>query len=469
MYPKIIKVKSIRGFAAYALTDRDNQATATRVAWTHTLNIPTSNPQTAWRIMEATDMDADRLKAQAGIPATGAKIKSAFRHLVLSWHPEQKDTLTKEHMIMAAEGALKVLGAHKAQTLIIAHNDTAHPHIHIVYSRISPENGTALRDFNEWKKLSRWASAYERQHGKIYFEQRQLNNEARARGEFPEKSRAVPRQIIAADQVARQAANDNPTKREALKEHFTQRIREMSARTFALAERHKQQWAELQQRHKDLRSAIEETARKGKAAARAAIIETYRPLWRSLREKERQETAGFEAREKTFLGRFSNLFRNIDIARSAADGERPRIMTQLWQGLSSSAERQAMLTRTQERRQQQLLARQRNEIRQTMLPVIANKRLERYAAAESYKQNRESLAFVHAGEKAKNRAEWKQIALDRDTAYAELARSLERQQTFNDRADPAAAYRRSLIERGKVIEPKPAPEQDNKRNEQERE
>lgn len=460
MYPKLINVRSIRGFANYALFDRDDPSTANRVEWTHTLNLSTENPHTAWRIMEATHMDADRLKSAAGIPSTGNKVKTAFRHLVLSWHPEQKSSLTKEDMILAAEGALKAIKAHKCQTLIIAHNDTQHPHIHIIYSRISPHDGTALLEHNNFKKLSRWAGAYERQHGKIYFEQRELNNEARDRGEFPQKSRVIPRQIIEADKVARQAANDNPTRREQLKMAFTERIRALSARTFDLARAHKQAWIDLQDRHKALRAEIDEKARKGQAAARGLIIETYRPLWRELRERQSAETARFKEREATTLGRFSNLFRSIDITRSAAGEERPRIMTQLWRGLSSSAEREAMMKRAQEKDHQQLLARQRAHIRQTMLPLAANKRLERYAAALAYKSERATLAFVQSGEKAKNRAEWHQLSQDRDTAYAELARSLDRTQRFNDSADPEAAYRRSLARRAKVIREAPAPAQD---------
>lgn len=465
MYPKILKVRSIRGYSNYALHDRDNPATSNRVAWTHVINIPTDNPHTAWRVMESTVMDADRLKTQAGLPLTGRQVKSPYRHLMLSWHPEQKTTLTQEDMILAAQGALKVLGAHKCQTLIVSHNDTPHPHVHIVYNRISPENGLALRDFNEWKKLSRWAAAYEKQHGKIYFEQRDLNNQARDRGEFPEKSRGVPRQIMDADKVARQAANDNPTRREALKKKLTEKFRHLSAHTHDVKRRHADAWGDLQAAHKALRYDIEERARKGQAAVREAIVRTYRPLWRALRQAENSEKAQFESREATTLGKLSNLFRSIDITRSAADGERPRIMTQLWKGLTSSAERQAMLDKLQTRRQQALIAQQRAEIRTHMLPVAANRRLERYEAALSYKQDRETLAFTQAGEKAKLRAQWHQLSLDRKKAYDQLARAPDHQRSFNDKADPVAAYKKSLAERAAKLQQdgqKPAPEQNNK-------
>lgn len=462
MYPKLLKVKSIRGFAAYVLRDRDNPVTQERVEWTHTLNVPTANPETAWRVMEATDMDSSRLKAQAGLPSTGRKVSSAFRHLVLSWHPEQRTRLTKEDMILAAEGALKILGAHKCQTLVVAHNDTPHPHIHIVYNRVSPETGIALPEFNNWKKLSRWAQSYERQHGKIYFEQRVLNNQARDRGEYPEKSRGVPRQIMEADKVARQAANDNPNKREALKKAFTLRIRALAADAHALKRAHADQWHSLQAEHRALRRDIDDRARKAQAAARREIVDTFRPLWKAMHQARKEETAQFKAREATRLGRISNLLRNIDIARSAADGPRPSLMTRLWRGLMSSAERQALLEQSHARQEQQLLARQRADIRQSILPIAVNKRLERYAAAQQYKSDRADLAFKQTGERAKIRAQWHQLSLDRKAAYEQLSRTQAPQQTFNQAADPAQAYRKMLAERGKALDQqKPAREQNN--------
>lgn len=461
MYAKLINVRSVRGYANYALYDTDNRATSNRVAWTHTLNLATDNPHTAWRIIEATDMEADRLKLAAGKKLTGNKVDAAFRHLVLSWHPEQKASLDKDTMIAAAAGALRALGAQKCQTLIVAHNDSDHPHIHILYSRISPQNGLALTTYNEHKKLSRWAQAYEKQHGKIYFEQRELNNAARDRGEFPERRRPIPRLVIEADKTARQAANDNPTQREALKQKLTAQVRALGAEGHRLKRKHRREWEEMQARHKDRRAAIEEKTRKAQAATRQTIVERYRNAWRQLRALEATETEQFNAREKTRVGRLSNLLRSLTIGHSAIDGPRPSIATQIWRGLTSAEERKSRLEQTQQRRQQSLIAHQRTAIRAAVLPIAAEKRLDRVNAARDYKTDRESLAFTQKGETAKLKARWHQLALDRDKAYAELAASLARQQSFNEKANPARSPEHLFKPRQA---PTPVPEQNNTRD-----
>lgn len=461
MYAKLIKVRSVRGYANYALHDTDNRATANRVAWTHTLNLATDDPHVAWRIIEATDMEADRLKLAAGKKLTGNKVDASFRHLVLSWHPEQKDSLDKESMVAAAVGALRALGAQKSQTLIVAHNDSDHPHVHILYSRISPENGLALTTFNEHKKLSRWAQAYEKQHGKIYFEQRVLNNDSRDRGEFPEKRRPIPRQIVDADKVARRAANDNPTQREALKAKLVTRARALSADGFDLKRRQGREWKGMQEGHRARRAAIEDKASKAQAAARQRIVETYRNAWRQLRAIEAKETELFTAREKTRLGRLSNMFRSISIHHAAIDGPKPSIMTRIWRGLTSADERKAVLERTHKQRQSVLLNHQRAAIRAEVLPIAAEKRLDRINAARDYKTDREALAFKHAGERAKLKAQWHQFAQDRTKSYEALATSLERQQTFNEKAKPERRTTDHLFRPRQVT---PAREQNNERD-----
>src|SRR5207302_6781792 len=71
--------KSFKGAALYYLHDKREpgeaiRLTDKRVAWTQTVNLGTDNPETAWRIMAATAMRQDKLKADAGIKATGRKM-----------------------------------------------------------------------------------------------------------------------------------------------------------------------------------------------------------------------------------------------------------------------------------------------------------------------------------------------------------------------------------------------------------
>src|SRR5690606_16188040 len=68
------------------------------------------------------------------------------------------------------------------EVLMVSHNDEPHPHIHLIANRVHPETGKAAAHSNDHLKLSRWAEAYERQHGEIRCEQRGINNEARRKG-----------------------------------------------------------------------------------------------------------------------------------------------------------------------------------------------------------------------------------------------------------------------------------------------
>ena len=175
MIPKLIRGASFKGAAAYLLHDK-NAATAERVDWTHTRNLASPDPDTAWRVMAATALDADRLKALAGVKNTGRKSDKAVLHLVLSWHPDEAQGLDPAQMLAAAESALAALGAEDRQALIIAHNDNSHPHLHILCNRVSPEDGRMLPSSKEKLKLSRWAEAYEKARGRIFCEERVLNN-----------------------------------------------------------------------------------------------------------------------------------------------------------------------------------------------------------------------------------------------------------------------------------------------------
>src|SRR5947207_14168641 len=58
---------------------RDGEAvrlTADRVAWVETVNLPTGDPERAWRIMAHTALAQGHLKAAAGTKATGRKLKT---------------------------------------------------------------------------------------------------------------------------------------------------------------------------------------------------------------------------------------------------------------------------------------------------------------------------------------------------------------------------------------------------------
>jgi len=98
-------------------------------------------------------------------------------HLSLGWRPGE--TPTPEQMAEAARSALAAMGMANARALFAIHNDTAYAHMHIVASKIDPGTGRAYDLKENYLKLSRWAEAYEREHGGVICTGREEANELR--------------------------------------------------------------------------------------------------------------------------------------------------------------------------------------------------------------------------------------------------------------------------------------------------
>ncbi len=167
---------SFKGAALYYLHDKE-ALTAERVDWTHTENLPTNDPEKAWRWMAYTALHAEDLKRQNGTTTCGRKSSKPVFTFSLSWHPEEEPE--REHMVMTGRSALQALGLEEHQVLMVAHNDEAHRHLHLLCSTIHPETGRAHTMAFTKLELSRWAEEYERVHGKIYCDLRVENNEKR--------------------------------------------------------------------------------------------------------------------------------------------------------------------------------------------------------------------------------------------------------------------------------------------------
>src|SRR5687767_11830793 len=88
---------TFKSAATYYLHDK-HATTNERVEFTHTENLPTNDPEKAWRWMAYTSMNADRLKAAGGTttPGKGRRAKPVYK-FSLAWHPEQRPE--RNHMI----------------------------------------------------------------------------------------------------------------------------------------------------------------------------------------------------------------------------------------------------------------------------------------------------------------------------------------------------------------------------------
>src|SRR5262249_22319931 len=158
------------------------------VAFSSTENLPTEEPELAWRLMAYTVKHAGILKHDAGVARAGPKAQKPVYTLSLSWAPDEVPS--RGEMIAAAQSALKAIGLSKCQTLLVAHKDEPHPHIHAIVNLVDPDTGRVRNPGMDRKTLSRWAEQYEKQQGKVRCGQRVENNARRDRGEHVKDCRS---------------------------------------------------------------------------------------------------------------------------------------------------------------------------------------------------------------------------------------------------------------------------------------
>jgi hypothetical protein len=200
--------RSFKGAALYYLHDKRQNGeaerfTSERIAWVETVNLPTGDPERAWRIMAHTALAQAELKAAAGVKATGRKLTKPVFAYSLAWHPDEKPT--KADQLEAARASLEAQGLEEHQAIILCHDDEPQAHVHVIVNRVHPGTGKAATLSNSKLRLSQWAQDYERKRGKVYCPQRVDNNARRRRGEFIRQPR-TPRPVF---EFARATGNDH--------------------------------------------------------------------------------------------------------------------------------------------------------------------------------------------------------------------------------------------------------------------
>ena len=241
--------RSFRGAALYYLHDKRQHGeaerfTSERVAWVETVNLPTGDPERAWRIMAHTALAQAELKAAAGTKATGRKLENPVFAYSLAWHPEERPT--KAEQIEAARSSIEAQGLEQHQAMIVCHDDEPQAHVHIIVNRVHPATGKAATLSNSKLKLSQWAEAYERRRGKVFCPQRVSNNARRRRGEFVRHPR-TPRPVF---EFARATGNDHLG---AVFAATAQRQQDAHLREIGrtMQHSHARQWRELRELYRD--------------------------------------------------------------------------------------------------------------------------------------------------------------------------------------------------------------------------
>ncbi|MEL6667074.1 MAG: relaxase/mobilization nuclease domain-containing protein, partial [Pseudomonadota bacterium] len=216
------------------LGETEHRTSSDRVEWTSTRNLATDRTDVATAIMISTAKDASRLKRQAGEKATGRKAKLPVKTFALSWHPKEAATLNRAEMERAANQALKAIDMEQHQAIIICHNDTRHPHVHIVVNRVNPENGKLAKcGISENNALDRWAYEYERDRGIVVSLERAEKHERQDR----------MKKRYSADE------RRNYVQRMRTENTRSSARQELRTRSKDLSAKHQQEWADLSVRY----------------------------------------------------------------------------------------------------------------------------------------------------------------------------------------------------------------------------
>ena len=301
---------SFKGAMDYYLHDRKepgetkHRTSSDRVEWTSMRNLATDRADVATAIMISTAKDASRLKRQAGEKATGRKAKLPVKTFALSWHPKEAATLNRAEMERAANQALKAIGMEKHQAAIICHNDTRHPHVHIVVNRVNPENGKlAACGPMENKALGRWAYEYERDRGDIV---------SPNRAEKYERQDRMKKRYSADERRNHVRRKKSEIARSSARQDLRKRSKELTAK-------HKQEWADLSVRYQARKGYLGDRWKARIRNERKVYNAANRGLWKQYGRDKWRRKREFDKLDSTFYGRLSLSIQAARLQRASGD------------------------------------------------------------------------------------------------------------------------------------------------------
>lgn len=221
-------------------------------------------PARAFAHMVHTAEHADDLKRAAGLKA-GRKMKDPVYSYSLSWHPSERPT--RADMMGAAKETLAALGLASHQAVFIAHNDTEHPHIHVIANRVCPETGRAATMGKDRLILSDWALRYRKERGEEHFcPERAANKAKREQGKW---------------------TKHRPTSR---KEQYEWK----KSQSDNLWDGYRAQRDSLKGKRKSQSAALEAQKEARIAARRREVKAMFKPTWRDMYKRQREETREFD-------------------------------------------------------------------------------------------------------------------------------------------------------------------------------
>ncbi|MFR9165036.1 MAG: relaxase/mobilization nuclease domain-containing protein [Dysgonomonas sp.] len=93
------------------------------------------------------------------------KLAKSVGHIPLSYAKEDEDKLTdNKMMVQLAKEYMQMMKIENTQYIIVRHNDTEHPHCHIIFNRVDNE-GKTISDKNDYARNERVTKALKEKYG----------------------------------------------------------------------------------------------------------------------------------------------------------------------------------------------------------------------------------------------------------------------------------------------------------------
>lgn len=447
---------SFKGLMAYLLHDKEAD-TSDRVAWTHTRNLATDDPEQAWKIMVGTAKCQAELKAEAGIGNTGRKSSKHVMHYSLSWSREHDPDISRDEMIAAAEASMTYLGVYEGeklgrdkkagkmklgkrtqfadehQAIIVCHDEPgSHPHVHVVVNRVHAGHGVMLPDNYEKEKLSAWALDYRTAQGKEDLCPKRVVNAAKKAQGIVTSNPRKPRHIYEQEQAIAEA--EPGSRKKTLLEQLAARQKDLKVKTQAMHSGQAKAMHALEDRHvaaeRQVRSETAESIQDKKAEIRA----THAPKIDALIERQFDEIQTFKEAQGTAAGRVRNTWEAFKTKQWMTEIRTDPIQAMKHSfTLAFDSGMQLKDIKNHHARELGELRGQRTADERAAGRDIrsdADTRLE--DLRQEFKEQRNDLILEQGMDQAKLKAEWKQLDHDRQAVEAEDGLSKDRKASLAD-------------------------------------
>ena len=128
MIGKIVKGRSFKGCISYVMDAKDAKVLASE---------------------GVLDMDKESIINSFYMQSLlNPKLSKCVGHIPLAFSPEDNPRMTDQFMERLAKEYMKAMGIENTQYLIIRHDNTSHPHCHIVFNRVD-NDGKTISDKND--------------------------------------------------------------------------------------------------------------------------------------------------------------------------------------------------------------------------------------------------------------------------------------------------------------------------------